>query len=132
LPAPPCHGSDKDAYFTRYFDDDALNEEWVTASLAAFNHPLHATVTLPYLEHALEQAEWIRDNRRIFFLPRWLDAFIGGHASPEALAIVDDFLRRNAELPDDVRRRILQARDELERTVRIRGTYATPNQDRPP
>jgi aminopeptidase N len=41
----------------------------------------------------------MRDNRRIFFLPRWLEAFIGGHASPEALAIVDGFLERNPALP---------------------------------
>jgi aminopeptidase N len=113
----------KQRYFRRYFDDDALNEEWVTASLAAFNHPLHAELSLPFLDDALERAEWLRDNRRIFFLPRWLDAFIGGHASPEALAVVDRYLERNPDLPLDVRRRILQARDELERAVNIRDTF---------
>jgi aminopeptidase N len=101
-----------------------LNEEWVTASLGAFNHPLHAHLSMPHLEPALEQAQWLRDNRRIFFLPRWLDAFIGGHSSPDALAIVDRFLARNPGLAPDVRRRILQARDELERAVRIRRAFS--------
>ena len=31
----------KRAYFTRYFTDRALNEEWVTASLGAFVAPGH-------------------------------------------------------------------------------------------
>jgi aminopeptidase N len=118
--------ANKQQYFDRYFDDETLNEEWVTASLAAFNHPLHAEVALPFLEPALERAEWIRDNRRIFFLPRWVDAFVGGHASAEALAIVDGHLERNPALPADVRRRILQARDELQRAVRIRDRFGTP------
>jgi aminopeptidase N len=111
----------KRAYYERYFGDESLNEEWVTASLGAFNHDLHAGLTLPYLEPALASSPWLRDNRRIFFLPRWLDSFIGGQSSPEALQVVDTYLLENPDLPLDVRRRILQARDELERVVRIRA-----------
>jgi aminopeptidase N len=119
----------KDAYFRAYLDDPRLNEEWVTASLGAFNDPMHTGLTLRYLEPALEKAEWIRDNRRIFFLPRWLESFIEGQSSAEALRIVDDFLASNPTLPLDVRRKILQSRDELDRTVRIRsgGTHSTMN-----
>jgi aminopeptidase N len=113
----------KAAYYARYFDDASLNEEWVTASLGAFNHELHATLTLPYLRRALESAVWLRDNRRIFFLPRWLEAFIGGHASAEALQIVDTFLAAKTDLPLDIRRKILQSRDELERAVHIRARF---------
>jgi aminopeptidase N len=111
----------KRAYYERYFEDESLNEEWVTASLGAFNHDLHAGLTLPYLEPALASSPWLRDNRRIFFLPRWLDSFIGGQSSPEALQVVDTYLLQNPDLPPDIRRRILQARDELERAVRIRA-----------
>jgi len=110
----------KEAYFRRYLDDAALNEEWVTASLGAFNDPAHAALTLRYLRPSLDRLEWIRDHRRIFFLPRWINAFIGGHTSPEALAVVDRFLAESPELPADIRRKVLQARDELERTVRVR------------
>ncbi|HEU0013509.1 MAG TPA: M1 family aminopeptidase, partial [Longimicrobium sp.] len=107
-------------YFRRYLDDPRLNEEWVTASLGAFNDPLHAAQSLPHLRASLERLEWIRDNRRIFFLPRWIGAFIGGQAGAEALRVVDDFLAANPGLPPDIRRKVLQSRDELERTVRIR------------
>ncbi len=111
----------KQRYFQRYFDDAGLNEEWVTASLAAFNEPTHADLTLPFLRPALDKAEWIRQHRRIFFLPRWLESFMESQTSPAALDTVDQFLASAPELPIDLRRKILQSRDELERTVRIRN-----------
>jgi aminopeptidase N len=107
-------------YFARFFSDDRLNEDWVTASLEAFLHPEHAALTLPYLRPALERLEWIRDHRRIFFLPRWIQAFVGGRADEEALLVVDRYLAEHPGLAPDVRRKLLQARDELERTVLVR------------
>jgi aminopeptidase N len=63
---------------------------------------------------------WIRAHRRIFFLPGWINAFVRGQDSEEAVAAVDRFLAENGALPIDVRRKVLEARDELERTVAIR------------
>ena len=114
----------KSAYFKRYFDDAALNEAWASESLGAFNAEGQATLTMPFLRPALDRLLWIRQNRRIFFLPLWIDAFIGGQVSAEALAIVDTFLAEQRTLPIDVRRKILLARDELERTVAIRRAGA--------
>ncbi len=112
----------KTAYFKRYFDDAALNEAWASESLGAFNADGQAALTIGFLRPALDRLLWIRQNRRIFFLPAWIDAFIGGQVSPEALRIVDDFLGEQRSLPIDVRRKILLARDELARTVAIRKT----------
>ncbi|HYR06266.1 MAG TPA: M1 family aminopeptidase, partial [Longimicrobium sp.] len=114
----------KAQYFGRFLDDPALNEEWATAASGNFNATPHSPLTLRYLRPALDRLEWIRDNRRIFFLPRWISAFIGGHTSAEALEIVDRFLAETPELPADIRRKVLQSRDELERTVRIREAAA--------
>lgn len=111
----------KKSYFERYFRDSTLNEDWVTSSLGAFNDPDQSALTLQYLRPALDTLPWIQKNRRIFFLGRWLEAFIGGHRSPEALAVVDAFLAENPQLPRDLRLKVLQARDDLERTVRIRS-----------
>ena len=111
----------KRSYFDRYFRDSTLNEDYVTASLGAFNDAEQSALTLPYLRPALDTLAWVQKNRRIFFLGRWLDAFIGGHQSAEALAVVDRFLDENPRLPRDLRQKVLQARDELERTVRIRA-----------
>ncbi|HYH79613.1 MAG TPA: M1 family aminopeptidase, partial [Longimicrobium sp.] len=110
----------KAAYFRRYLDDPTLNEEWVTASLGAFNDVDRPGLTMPFLRPSLERLEWIRDNRRIFFLPSWINAFIRAQGTPEALATVDRLLADTPTLPVDVRRKVLQARDELERTVAIR------------
>ena len=113
----------KRAYFTRFFTDSTLNEDWVTSSLGAFNDPAQSARTLEYLRPALDTLPWIQRNRRIFFLGRWLDAFIGGHQAPEALAIVDRYLEENPGLPRDLRLKVLQARDDLERTVKIRTRF---------
>jgi aminopeptidase N len=117
VPAPEA----KAEYFRRYFEDSSLNEEWVTASLDAFNEAQHAELTLPYVAPALARAEWIRDHRRIFFLPTWINSFVGARADRAGLRAVDAFLAAQPELAPDVRRRILQARDELERAVRLQG-----------
>jgi aminopeptidase N len=113
----------KAAYWARYFGDRDLNEDWVTASLRGFNDPAHDELSRPYLVPALDSLPWIQKNRRIFFLGNWVSATIEGQRSPEALAMVDEFLRRKATLPRDLREKILQSRDELERTVAIRRTF---------
>ncbi|MFI5228277.1 MAG: M1 family metallopeptidase, partial [Gemmatimonadales bacterium] len=114
----------KQRYFSRYFGDSTLNEDWATASLRAFNAPDQSSITLPYLVPALDSLPWIQRSRRIFFLGSWLGGFIGGQRSPAALAAIDAFLAQRPSLPLDLRQKILQTRDELERTVRVRGRYA--------
>ncbi|HEY6827404.1 MAG TPA: ERAP1-like C-terminal domain-containing protein, partial [Gemmatimonadaceae bacterium] len=115
----------KTEYFRRYFADSTLNEEWTTASLRSFNSPDAAALTLPYLVPALDSLPWIQRNRRIFFLGSWLGSFIGGQRSGEALREVDRFLAEHPKLPLDLRQKVLQSRDDLERTVRIRAKYAS-------
>jgi len=111
-------------YFTRYFADSTLNEDWVTASLEAFNSVRQSELTRPYLVPALDSLRWIQANRRIFFLGSWLSSFLEGQTSAEALLAVERFLEDHASLPRDLREKLLQAQDELTRTVRVRG--ATP------
>jgi len=111
-------------YFDRYFRDPALNEDWVTASLRSFNNSAQSSLTLPFLVPALDSLPWIQKNRRIFFLGSWIGGFIGGQQSPEALRQIDTFLANRSTLGVDLRQKILQTRDDLERTVRIRQTFA--------
>jgi aminopeptidase N len=110
----------KRGYFARYFADTTLNEDWVTASLGAFNAIEHEGVTREFLVPALDSLGWIQRNRRIFFLGAWLGDFLGGQTSADALGDVRRYLERHPDLPRDLRLKILQAADELERTVRIR------------
>ena len=110
-------------YFTRYFADKALNEDWASGSLGAFNAPAHAELTLPYLRSALDSLPFIQANRRIFFLGSWLGAFIGGHHDETALQVVRQFLGDHPALSRDLRQKVLQTADELERTVTIRTRW---------
>jgi aminopeptidase N len=114
----------KASYWSRYFADRSLNEEWVTASLRAFNDPDQETLTRRYLVPALDSLPWVQRNRRIFFLGSWIGAFIDGQRSGEGLAEVDRMLAASPSLPRDLREKILQSRDELERTVAIRAAFA--------
>ena len=111
-------------YWHRYFADSTLNEDWVTASLGAFNDPDQEALTRRYLVPALDSLPWVQRNRRIFFLGSWLGSFIGGQRSAESLALVERFLGAHAAWPHDLREKILQSEDELERTVKIRQRCA--------
>ncbi|MGQ0766300.1 MAG: aminopeptidase N [Gemmatimonadota bacterium] len=112
----------KESYFTRYFADATLNEDWATSSLDAFNAIEQQLLTRPFLTTALDSLEWVQKNRRIFYLGAWIGAFVEGQTEEEALEIVRRALAR-PDLPRDIRSKILQAADELERTVRIRRAF---------
>ncbi len=113
-------GETKRTYFERYFGDATLNEEWASGSLGGFNALEHETLTLPYLRPALDSLGFIQTNRRIFFLETWLAAFLRGQTGEAALGAVREYLDGHPGLPEDLRRKVLQHADELERTVRIR------------
>jgi aminopeptidase N len=114
----------KAAYFQRYFADTALNEDWASASLVAFNALEHQALTLPYLQPALDSLRYIQTHRRIFFLGTWLAAFLGGQTGDTALHTVERFLALHRRLGRDLRRKVLEYTDELERTVRIRRRWS--------
>jgi aminopeptidase N len=110
----------KRVYFTRYFADSTLNEDWASGSLGPFNALEHQELTFPYLAPALDSLPFIQTHRRIFFLETWLAAFLRGQTSDSALGIVHRYLESHPRLPIDLRRKVLQHMDELARTVRIR------------
>ena len=116
----------KRAYFDRYFADTRLNEDWATASLDGFNTLESQALSFPYLTAALDSLPWIQRNRRIFFVGAWIGSFIEGQTSDAALATVREFLDTRHTLPADLRPKVLQSADELERTVHIRRTFGIP------
>jgi aminopeptidase N len=114
----------KQEHFAAYLQLEQPPEQWTQDSLSWFHWPRQEALTLPFLRQALDRWQWVKQNRRIFFMPAWLDGFVNGHASAEALAIVDAFLAE-AKLDADVRQKLLQSRDGLARAVRIRAAFAT-------
>jgi aminopeptidase N len=72
---------------------------------------------------ALEALDQVKRERKIFFLVAWLDAFLDGQESAASLATVQEYLA-TARPDPDLRLKILQSMDELDRTVRIRAKFA--------
>ncbi len=108
-------------YFQRYFADASLNEEWASGSLGGFNAIEHDTLTRPFLRPALDSLPFIQKNRRIFYLGSWLGSFLGGQRSAAAAEIVHQWLTDHPTLALDLRQKVLQTTDELDRTARIRA-----------
>jgi len=117
--------STKEYFWNDFINGKDISESWIEAALGSFNSVRHAELTLPYLERALKELPNHKRNRKIFFVNGWLAAFIGGQKSSEALAIVNRFLADNPNLDNDLRLKILENVDVVERAVKIRGKFAT-------
>jgi aminopeptidase N len=114
----------KKKYFGQFVNDKELAESWIEAGFGPFNTPQQAALTLPYLEPALAELPTLKRTRKIFFVNGWLAAFIGGQCDARAAATVRDFLAREQSLDRDLRLKVLEAADGLERCVRVREKFA--------
>jgi aminopeptidase N len=114
--------STKKQYFDEYLHNASRPEDWIEISLGSFNWWNQSDLTLPYLGPALDALPQVKRERKIFFMLAWLNAFIGGQQSAAAQKQVHDLLD-NAALDKDLRLKILEVVDELDRTVKIRGKY---------
>ena len=123
----------KEKYFAAYLNDKELPESWIEASFGPFNNPRQAALTLPYLEPALKSLPQHKRARKIFFVNGWLAAFIGGQCSVDAQTAVNKFLEQEKTLDRDLRLKVLEAVDGLNRCVRIRAKYtAVPSDNKQP
>jgi aminopeptidase N len=112
----------KQRYFHEYLRTDSRPEDWIEQSLFPFNYWNQSVLTAPYLKQALDALPQIKRERRIFFLMGWLDAFIDGQQSAAARAEIRRYLE-TASLDRDLRLKILEAVDELDRTIAIRHKF---------
>jgi aminopeptidase N len=112
----------KHKYFDDYLHDANRPEDWVEQSLPAFNYWNESELTAPYLKPALEALPQMKRERKIFFVLGWLSAFIGGQQSAASDAEVHGWLK-TGNIDPDLRLKVLEAVDELDRTVKIRQQY---------
>jgi aminopeptidase N len=114
----------------RYFEDylnppsapTARQEDWLSQSLRPFNSWNQTQLTAGYVPRALNLLPEIKRSRKIFFLGAWLGAFVDGQNTPEAQAAVHAWLAAN-QLDPDLRLKVLEASDGLDRTVMIRQKF---------
>ena len=113
----------KAKYWQDFTSNKELSESYIESAFVPFNSIRHSELTLPYLEKALAELPNLKRNRKIFFVNGWLGAFIGGQKSEAALNIVNKFLADNLQLDEDLRLKILENADNLERAIKIREKY---------
>ncbi|MDT4954929.1 MAG: aminopeptidase [Acidobacteriota bacterium] len=116
----------KKKYFEAFTTDPKLPESWIEASMGPLNSIQQAELTLPYLDAALDELPRLKRTRKIFFVNGWLSAFIGGQCSERAQVIVQTFLQRESALDRDLRLKVLEVSDNLERCVRIKEKFQVP------
>jgi aminopeptidase N len=113
----------KQRYFDAYLNDKQLAESWIESSVNPFNTIHQSALTVGYLERALAELPNLKRTRKIFFVNGWLSAFIGGQCNAQALSTVRAFLAREPQLDRDLRLKVMEVTDNLERCVRIRNKY---------
>lgn len=108
----------RDSLFRTFADvENRRRESWVLDAMGAMHHPLRAEAALPNVRAALDLVPEIQQTGDIFFPLRWLNTTLDGHRSPEAAAAVRAFLDETPDLSPRLRGKVLQAADDLFRSV---------------
>lgn len=119
MPALSADPAEREEAFTRLAEsENRRREPWVIESLAYLNHPLRERHARRFIAPALALLREIRRTGDIFFPTNWANALLRGHHSPEAAAMVREFLSRELEYPQRLRWTILVAADGLLRVAR--------------
>jgi aminopeptidase N len=114
----------KQKFFNDFIGNKEISESWIESAFVPFNSTRHSDLTLPFLEKALAELPNLKRNRKIFFVNGWLAAFISGQKSEQALQIINKFLTDNLNLDKDLRLKVLEVADGLERSVKIKKQLA--------
>ena len=113
----------KAALFERFFSDEKLPERWVQNGASIFFASEQAALTDEFVQPALARLDWIKANRKIFFLSAWLEAVVRSRTSPaaanEAWQVVE-----NERTAEDVRKKLLVPLHHLEKTILVRERFA--------
>lgn len=91
----------------------------VGTALYYLHHPLRQATSINYLKPSLDLLEEIQTTGDIFFPQNWLQSTFGYYQSPEAAQIVNDFLKHHRKYNPKLKAKILQAADNLFRSVRL-------------
>ncbi|MDA1184874.1 MAG: M1 family aminopeptidase [Acidobacteria bacterium] len=119
MPALSADPAVREQAFSRLaLPEHRSREPWVIESLACLNHPLRERHARQFIGPALDLLREIQRTGDIFFPTDWTHALLRGHRSPEAAAMVREFLSRELDYPQRLRWTILVAADELLRVAR--------------
>ncbi|WP_394748661.1 M1 family metallopeptidase [Spongiimicrobium salis] len=94
-------------------------ENWVLAAASYMHHPLRQGDAIKNLGLSLEILEEIQRTGDIFFPKSWLDNTIGLYTSKTAFRMRETFLEQHPDLNPQLRMKLLQATDDLDRAQRL-------------
>jgi len=115
----------KAKFFNDFLNNKDISEGWIESAIVPFNAISHGDLTQQYLTRSLAELPNLKRTRKIFFINNWLAAFIGGQRDEKALAIINKFLADNPNLDNDLRLKILENSDLIERAIKIRAKFGT-------
>jgi aminopeptidase N len=101
--------------------EERVREPWVLEGLRYLHHPLRTDESVRLIKPSLRLLEEVQQTGDIFFPKGWLDATFANHHSSEAVEALSDYLKLNPELPDYLRRKVLQSSDMMKRSNKIRN-----------
>jgi aminopeptidase N len=120
MPAVSGNVSVRDSFFNALkIQQVRKKESWVADALSYLHHPLRTGSSQKYLTESLEMLEEIQRTGDIFFPGTWLNTSFGSYTSPEAVAIVRNFLSAHPDYNPKLKAKILQAADPLFRAERL-------------
>jgi aminopeptidase N len=103
--------SAKEELFDRFLSDESLPERWVQNGASAFFQTGQSEMVAPYIRPAIEKLDWIKANRKIFFLADWINAVVGSITNREDARWVQSYVDRPTTQPD-IAKKVLVALDQ--------------------
>jgi aminopeptidase N len=114
MPALSADPAVREAAFARLKSvENRRREPWALETLAYLNHPLREAHARQFVGPSLELLREIQRTGDIFFPTNWTQTALGGQRSPEAAAVVRNFLGKELQYPQQLRWTILSAADDL-------------------
>ena len=115
-PALDADSAIRMAYFDSFKEAQHREKEnWVQTACSYIHHPLRQEDGIKNVAMSLELLEEIQETGDIFFPLGWLNSTIGQYTSPEAYTMVKDYMASHPELDANLKRKLLQATDNLHR-----------------
>ncbi|MCW3807663.1 M1 family aminopeptidase [Plebeiibacterium marinum] len=100
--------------------ENRKKENWVLTAIGYIHHPYHQEHNMKYLKETLDLTEEIKETGSLFFPMFWVQEALSGYSSVEALKVVDYFFKDNPMYPEDLKMKILQAVDMVDRSSKLK------------
>lgn len=123
LPALSPDENERDTFFEHLkTPENRRPEPWVLDALYFLHHPLHPGQGKRYIRESLEMLPEIQATGDIFFPLNWLQATLQNYSDPDVYDKVMDYLESTPELAENLRLKVLQAADMLQRSSGLAET----------